>query len=232
MSSQTTTNYIINIRSNLNEPVTDYVTATVGVNYLNSELLEYLNKAKDRLWDIIRQVREDYFETTSDTSITLVTATKEYTLPSTFRQLKGIKITQSGFESLRLRWVDQSSEEFKRRDSLPSGSTVVNDLVYDIIGVGVIKFADFPPASLTTSIDYIAWIVDFVLGSGTLAAINDEWREYIEAYATMKALGKNPSDPRLKFWIEEVGRLHDVIISGTSKRNIRDTIHVEAYDPF
>ena len=174
MGSQAATTYIQNIRRNLNEEITDLTTAGSGVNWTNTGLLEYLNKAKDRCWNIVRKAREDYFETTADTSITLNTTTKEYTLPSGFRQLVGIKITQAGYESIKLRRVEQAVEEFKRRDALPSGSES-DDMIYDIIGVNTIKFADYPQASMTTSIDYIGIVADFTLsGSSTLAAINDE----------------------------------------------------------
>lgn len=233
MGSIAATTYIKNIRRNLNEEIGEdqLIIGGAGQNWTNTGLLEYLNKAKDRCWSIVRKAREDYFETTGDTGITLNSTTKEYTLPSGFRQLVGIKITQSGYESLKLRRVEQSQEEFKRRDALPSGNES-DDLIYDIIGVNTIKFADFPPTTLTTSVDYIGTVADFTLSaSSTLAAINDEWKEFIEAYATWLALGKNPEDKRLAFWGAEVTRLSPETILNVSQRNLRDAKYVEPYDP-
>ena len=231
------TTFIKNIRFNLPEPIADgsLTDANAGTEWLNSELLENLNKAKDALWEIVKDVRDDYFETTGAT-ISLVAATKEYSLATAFRQLRGIKITTSGYEYIQFRRVDQEADEFHVVDAYPatSNANYIDELIYDIIGSSKIKFANFPPTALTASYDYIGVLSDFTLSDSSTLDLNDELREYMEAYATMISLGKKPTDKRLEFWMNEVkdvGRLHRSVIRRVAKRNIRESRRVQPYNP-
>jgi hypothetical protein len=101
MGSIPATTYIQNIRRNVNEPLlaSDILDPSAGSTWVNDEILEALNKAKDDAWDIIRSVREDYFQVTG-ASVSLMATTKEYSLAAGFRQLKGLRITTSGYESV------------------------------------------------------------------------------------------------------------------------------------
>lgn len=235
MGSIPATTFIKNIRFNLSEPIADasLTDANAGSEWINSELLENLNKAKDALWEVVKDVREDYFETTGAT-ISLDSATKEYSLASGFRQLRGLKITTSGYESIRLRRVDQEADEFHVVDAIPANGNGWNtgSLIYDIIGTSKIKFANYPPTSLTLSYDYIGVLPDFTLSGSSTVDLNDELREYMEGYAAMLSLGKKPTDKRLEFWASQVkdgGRLHRSVIRRVAKRNIRESKRVQPY---
>jgi hypothetical protein len=194
---------ISNIRENLNEPLSssDLLVSNAGSNFTNSYLLECLNKAKDREWDIVRQVREDYFQIAAASPISLVTTTKEYSFASDFFQLVGLKCSTSGWERLRFRQVDQSSKEFQELDAIPLGeSSDTDEMIYDIIGQSKIKFATYPPATLALAYDYIQTLPDYTLSASSTSDLLDVQAEYREAYSTWKALGKMPSDTRLAFW--------------------------------
>ena len=243
MGSQAATTYIKNIRVNIGESIADSLLtdATSGSQWTNSEILEYLNKAKNRAWELVKGVREEYFLVTGDTSIALLASTKEYSLPADFRQIKNIKVTTSGYEYLEFRKVDIAAQEFIARDREPSGAITTDELIYDIIGTGKIKFADYPPASLATSLDYVKFVSDFTLATDSaLTDINDEWREFIEAYATMLAVGKNAvkGDTRLAYWTARLtdrpgmDGLETKLVKSVSKRDIRGSEYVEAFSPF
>lgn len=227
------TTKIKHIRSNLNENLAsdnDLILPGAGTVWLNSDLLEYLNKAKDRACSIVRQVREDYFQVTGAT-LSLVANTKEYSLATGARQLVGAKITTSGYEYMRFRAVSQSTREFQERDAVPAGdASELWEMIYDIIGVGKIKFADYPPRALTMSYDYIAQLADYTLATDSVLDINDEWREFEEAYATRLALiAKVGGDPRVPIWDNEIKRLEPILIKMASKRQIRESEYVEPF---
>lgn len=233
MGSKDAVKLLTNVRSNLSEPLSaaDMLVAGAGSQWTNTELLEALNKGKDRLWDTIRMVREDYFQVAAVTPLSLVTTTKEYALVGAARQLVGIRCTTSGYEDIRFRRSDQSSREFQERNALPAGDNSNDrELIYDIVGTSTIKFADFPPTSLTVAYDYITYLSDYTLSGSSTVDINDELAEYMEAYATWKALGKMPSDTRLKYWASEVDRLETVALKSVSKRDIRESQYVEPYN--
>jgi len=235
MGSIAATTLIKNIRENLNEPVLDseLTNADAGQQWKNSALLEHLNKGKDRLWDIIREVREDYFEETSNTSVTLDGNTKIYSLPTNFRELISIKVTTSGYEYIGFRKVNQYNDEYKSLDKYtatsPNGTT---EIIYDIVGTYKLKLANYPPATLATSIDYIKWLADYTLSASSTTDIMDEWREFMEGDATRRALMKTPTDPRLKTWQEEVkGILTTNILKSVGKRDASARKYVEIFNP-
>lgn len=233
MGSKSATTLLTNIRSNLSEPLSaaDMLVAGAGSQWTNTELLEALNKGKDRLWDTIRMVREDYFQVAAVTPLSLVTTAKEYALVGAARQLVGIRCTTSGYENIRFRRADQSTREFQERNALSAGdNSEDNEMIYDIVGTNTIKFADFPPTPLTVAYDYITYLLDYTLSGSSTVDINDELAEYMEAYATWKALGKVPSDTRLKYWVSEVDRLESVALKSVAKRDIRESEYVEPYN--
>lgn len=219
-----------NVRDNLNETLdsTAMTDPTAGSNFTNRFLLECLNKAKDRVWEIIKGVREDFFQT-SDT-ITLSSATKEYALASNFRSLVGMKCTTGGYESLQFRRTDQGTREFQDRDALPSGNSGnVYEMLYTIIAQSKIKFADFPPAALTVNYDYIRYLADYTLSGSSTSDVDDEHREYMEVYATYKALLKNPEDKRIAGFARDIERLEPKVIKSVKIRNQRESVHVEPF---
>lgn len=230
MGSKDAVTLLNNVRDNLSEPLSaaDMLISTAGSNFTNSYLLECLNKAKDRVWEIIKEAREDFFQT-ADT-ITINATTKEYALASNFRSIVGLKCTTGGYETLKLRRVDQGTREFQERDALPAdGSQNGGELIYTIIAQSKIKFADFPPASLTLSYDYIRILADYTLSGSSTSDVDDEHREFMEAYATYKALLKNPEDKRLMGFKSDLARLEPNVARSVKIRNQRESVHVAPF---
>jgi hypothetical protein len=197
--------------------------------------LEAVNKAKDDAWDLIRETREDYFQVTG-ASLSLTTATKEYALAAGFRQLKGLRITTSGYEYMRLRRVEQDTKEFQDRDAVPAGDSQNNDeLIYCVIDTGgssKLKLADYPPTSLTLLYDYITVLADMTLSGSSTVDINDEIRRYIEADATADLLSKDAGDKRLPTWTRRSERYEGRVKKSVSKREIRESSYVPPYNPY
>ena len=237
MGSKAATTLIANIRENLNEniPTASLVDGNAGTKWKNTRLLEHLNKGKDRLWDLLRSVREDYFLITGNASITLTSSTREYTLPTRFWQLRGIRVTTSGYEAMTFRHVDMSKEEWKDVYAQPQGSDsnlTEGDMIYDIVAQSVLKLANFPPTTLATSIDYIESLADYTLATDSTSNNPDVWAEYMEAYATLLALERDPADARIKIWKDKLLGLKGDVIKSVAKRQIRDAEFVEPYNPF
>lgn len=228
------TTLIKNVRENLNEPIpdTDLVLSGAGAAWTNGALLEHLNKSKDRIWDIVREVRENFFMVTDYTGITLNSSTRIYDFPTDFRQLVKIKATTPGYEFIVFRKVDQTNEEFKQREKNTSSINDTNaELLYDVIDTGRLKFADFPPATLATSIDYVQYLADYTLAVNSTTEIMDEWREFLEADTTRRALSKTPTDARLPYWVDQVQKLEPKVKQSIARRDIRDKVYVEYWTP-
>lgn len=230
------TTFIKNIRRNLAEPLSDaeILIGSSGSNWTNEEILEALNKSKDDAWDIIRSVREDYFQVTGAT-VSMSATVKEYTLATTFRQLQGLRITTSGYEYLKLRRVEQGTREFQETDALPlSNPSTTGELIYCIIETGgssKIKFANYPPVALTLTYDYIKVLDDMTLSASSTIDIFDECRRFIEADATAELLGKNPEDKRFSRWEKKTERYEEKLKRSVSKRELRESSYVEPYNP-
>lgn len=234
MGSRDAITLLNTIRSNLSEPLDaiEILIADKGGQWTNTELLSALNRGKDRLWDIIRLDREDYFQVSAVTPLTLTSSTKEYAMATLARQVVGMRCTTSGYESLDFRRVSQATKEFKDRNALPLGQSFgMGELIYDVVATNTIKFADYPPTTLTVAYDYITALADYTLSGSSTVDINDEILEYAEAYGTWKALGKVPGDSRVKFWGTEIERLEKMVLKSVSKRDIRQSEFVEPYDP-
>lgn len=231
------TTFIKNIRRNLSEPLetAELISPLAGSNWTNEEILEALNKAKDDAWDLIRETRQDYFQVTGAT-LSLNTTTKEYALASAFRQLKGLRITTSGYEHVTLRLVNQDTQEFQERDAVLQANSDGNDeLIYCVIETGgssKIKFADYPPSAVTLAYDYIKILSDMTLSTSSTIDIFDECRRYIESNATEELLAKNPEDKRLPRWEKKTVRYEGKLKKSVSKREIRESAYVAPYNPY
>lgn len=234
MGSLAATTFISNIRVNLNEShesAADLLVPTAGSQWKNSELLENLNKSKDRLWEIIREVREDYFLTIG-TSLNLTASAKSYDLAAGFRQLKAIKATTAGYEDLQFESLDQSSREWKERDALPASANAdAGILYYDIVGTAKILFCNFPPAAITAVYNYVGILSDFTLSASSTVDIGDELREFLEGYATWLSFAKTPTHIAVPWWKEHLPLLERRVVKSVSKRQIRDPKRVAPFNP-
>ena len=230
MGSKDAITLIGNVRDNLSEPLSaaEVLISTSGSTWTNAVLLKNLNKAKDRVWVIIKKVRENYFQV--DDTLSLVTGTKEYALATNFRHLIGLKCTTSGYESLRFRRSSQQSKEFQAVDALPANSdNSPGEMLYDVIAQSKIKFANFPPSSLTVAYDYIKLLADYTLSASSTSDVEDEHAEFMEAYCTYKSLLIQPSDVRIKFWVTEIKRLEMIVEESAKQRIQRESKRVEPW---
>ncbi len=234
MGAQTVDTFVHNVRLILNETVSDNLTPTVGTTYLNSDILTAINKAKNRCCTIIRRTRKNYFLVTG-AQLAVVTGTKEYQLAQYFKQLRGLKCTTSGWEYLEFREVEMDSVEFQERDALPATDTDdFDEMIYTIYGSApnaYIKFADFPPAVLTFTYDYVQAVPDITLVQGATFPIDDDCNEYIENYAALVMLKAAPGDPRYKEIQSLIPELKEDVVENSSSRQIRDAEYVEEYEP-
>ena len=233
MGSIPATTKIRNIRENLGEQIADadLTDPTKGTQWSNTTLLAHLNKGQPRCADLIRSVREDYFEITS-AALSFLANTKEYDLAARFMQLVGIKVTTSGYEYITFRKVGQGDSEFIDRDSRPVGQTLnLSEFVYDVVGQSKFKLADFPPVALAVSYDYIEDLADYTLSVSSTSSIPDKCAEYEEAYATRLALAKTPDDKRIPFWDKEILRLESVVKKAVKNRDIKESDYVEPFYP-
>src|SRR3990167_7511280 len=183
MGSIGATTFITNVRVNLSEPIdsSQNEVATAGNEWIQSELLENLNKAKDHLWEIVKKVREDYFITIGAT-LSLTASAKSYAFAAGFRHLTAIKITTSGYEHLRFQALGQGTNEWKTRDAAPNDSSQDLDLFYyDIVGSSKLLLCNFPPAALTAEYNYIGVLADFTLSASSTIEIDDELRYFLES---------------------------------------------------
>lgn len=204
-----------------------------GTTWKNGQILRAINFGKDHAWTIIIKAREDFFLVLGDTSVPLDAATKTYSLPARFWQLKGIKATTSGYEMVDFEPLDRASEEFKRRDRFPQSGSAGNLILgYDIVGNRSLSLCDFPPATLATSIDYIETLADYTLSDSSTSNIPDHWIKYVEAWAAEYLLQSVPKDARYVAAKAKVLEYAPLMLDNMQPRQIRDPEYVETWSPY
>lgn len=179
--------------------------------------LSYINSSKDELYDLlISAYGEDYY-TKSDT-ISLVSGTHSYSLPSDFYKLAGVdlKVDSSRYVSLK-------KYEFAHRNRYD------NNASYYVSGINVryryhllsdeIYFEPIPESTETIRLWYVPIATNLAADSDTIKGFNG-WEEYIIVSAAIKALRKEES-PTLDLE-RDLARINERLIKMRYNRDISD----------
>lgn len=188
------------------------------------DILGFINDAANETWKILRSIREDYFETFSQNTIStdddyfglLSTTVREYSLPRNYQEIRFIEVLDSGHEGVEFRPKDHSSTEFqnRRRTSTALGEgTARSDYFYDIIGARTLMLSQFPEITFNLRIWYIRSLVRLDVDSQLdeiLYPYSDDMAKYAAHLATLSLRDETLSDRWLKIWKDSVHRTETV----------------------
>ena len=198
---------------------------------LETQIANALNEAKDEVCKIIRQGREDWFLTTTTGTISTATAPNysSISLPSDFSELKEILITQSGYEHISFKYMDQSDPRFK--DALISGGSILSGqggFYIDLIGISTMIFAPGFDTALPYKLSYIQTVPDMTKRSDTLTQIPAEHHRILISWAVCEIL-RSLGDPRLAAYEEKLGYQKDSLVNAVGATDIREPRFVQGF---
>ena len=164
-------------------------------------LLTYINLAKDEIWSVTKDLKEQYFQTFSQsTSSTadhyfpvLSTGVREYTLPSDLRSIEYIEVTSPTFQGNKFVYAKMNSPEFRNARVAsnelggPDTNNNTNVFYYTIAGQDQFVMAQYPPAALQLTLWYTRGIPDLEMNS-TITEILFPYNKKIAEYAAKYAM--------------------------------------------
>lgn len=179
----TLTTVTTNVKNHLDEPTSSYWSASEVTNAI-------VNKQLD-LWRRIVAIKKSFFLTTTPSTLNLAASTNTYSLPSDFYRVHHLKMSQSGFENVRFRWFDSSTDYFIDGMRTDIVINIPDEFLYDIIGNQTIIVSPTPQQAFTVNLWYIQLPTAVVNGSDTFGVL-DPFVDFIEYAATAELLKKGP----------------------------------------
>lgn len=151
----------------------------------DAELVDFINGSASALYDMLVQVAEDYFVTS--TTFPIIPGTNEYTLPSNFYIVLGVDYLVNSKPVPMSRFNFRDRHLYNYLDARPE---IVR---YGIWGQQLV-FKPQAPKSATVVLWYVPTITKLVNDSDVLDGVNG-WEEFIILDSAIKAMIKEESDP-------------------------------------
>jgi len=203
-------------------------------------LMSYLNEAKDEVWSVLKNLEDEYFVTsTQSTDATKVnyfgpmsTTVREYTLPVDFKEIKFIEILDKGYEQTVFTFKNITDNDFRsarRAASVDSTLTPSVEYFYAIVGKNQFVMAQFPEVAFQKPVLwYTRGILDFEL-SDQVDEIVLPYTKKIANYA-VKRITLGLQDTKLwAAWKEEWKADLMTIASTAAPRNEADPEFVDDF---
>lgn len=201
--------------------------------WTDPELVAAANAAQSRLAHIFRQSREDWFLTSTISTIPVAAApnASEITLPSDFWELKDLEISTAGYEDIVFMARDRSTQQF--HDSLANGGSFASGsgiCFYDISAGTTLSTLRLSPGfdvAMPLRITYIKLLTDMALPSDE-PGFPSEFHDFLPQYVVCEAL-RSAGDPRLIAYEADMKEETDVIKNALHPRQIKEMRYVTGY---
>lgn len=205
-------------------------------------LLSYLNMGKDAVWEVTKELHEEYFQVFSQSTDptadyyfpALSTATREYTLPEDLRSIEFIEVTSATYTGNEFIYAKLNSPEFRqsRRDSNALGGPNPNNnsdkFYYSIAGKDQFVLAAYPPADLTLVLWYTRALPDFE-ASDVVDEILFPFSKKLAEYAAKKAILGLQDATQFAQWEREWRQSLINMVQSEGTRNDADPQYVQDY---
>lgn len=196
-----------------------------------AELIAAINSGICNMSTIIRQAREDYFltSTTSTVGVASPPNPSTVTLPSDFLELKELMVTNDGYQDIRFVARDRTNNQF--RNALIDGGSFGNGasmVFYDIYGNSTLMLAPGFNVSLDLKIDYIQMVPDLALPTDIPSLIPEKWHNDIPDYGVLEAL-RSAGDARFSMFNDKVKKSEDLMAIGIQPRQIKEAKFVTGF---
>lgn len=199
--------------------------------FSEAELIASVNDGISDMATIIMQAREDYFLTSTTSTVAAATAPSPstMTLPTDFLELKDLWVLNSGYEDINFQACDRNIAQF-RRALLDGGSFAAGTglIYYDIYGNSTIEFAPGFDMDLSIRVDYIQMVPDLALPTDTPSLIPKKWHGNLPDYAVLEAL-RGVVDKRAASYDEKVKESEKKLAIGIQPRQVRDAKFVTGF---
>lgn len=196
-----------------------------------AELVSAINDGIDDISTIISQAREDYFLTSTTSTVAIAAAPNPstVTLPTDFLELKELMITNDGYREITFLASDRNNAQFRRAlidgGSLGSGTGLV---FYDIYGNSTLMLSPGFDVELSLKIDYIQTVPDLALPTDIPSLIPTKWHGNIADYAVTEAL-RSAGDPRYASYRDKLKESEDAMRVGIQPRQVREAKFVVGF---
>jgi|SRR6185369_3871320 len=203
------------------------------------DLLGFLNEAKDSVWNILKNLEDEYFITPSQATNAagsyyfpaLNATTREYALPTDLREIKFIECLTPGFTGLTFAFRNLTDGDFRslRRGANDGTTAITNNpetILYTVVGKKTIVFADYPPAALTLQIWYVRSIPDFE-AADPVDEVLYPYSKKIASYAAKAIMLATQDATQFQMWSAKWREDVIEIAQGADGRNGSDPVFVE-----
>lgn len=175
--------------------------------WTDAQLLRYLNRAKDRVWSRIRELKDDYFdvvrsstdgaltilgESYAASSFKIVAGTTDYVLPPDFVEMRLIEVITSGYEWVPFTFKRLNDPAFRSYRTLTDNlgpSEFLFTLFKEPPAMSVVPKSD---TALDLRLTYVQMIPDLASDTDRLALPHPLYLAVVD-YATALALKQDRS---------------------------------------
>lgn len=206
------------------------------------QLLSYLNMAKDAVWEVTKELHEEYFQVFSQNTNSsadyyfpqLSTATREYTLPEDLRSIEFIECLDANYGNTKWVYAKLNSPEFReerqRSNTLggPEPNNEVNVYHYTIAGKDQFVMASYPVADHNISLWYTRALPDFE-ASSELGEILFPFTKKLAEYAAQKAMLSVQDPGQFAAWERDWRNSLINMVQGEGERNDADPQFVQDF---
>lgn len=179
-------------------------------------LLSYLNMGKDAVWEVTKDLKEQYFQTFSQSTDpsadyyfpALSTGVRNYTLPEDLRSIEYIEVTSPTFQGNKFVYAKMNSPEFRNARVAsnelggPDTNNNTNIFYYTIAGQDQFIMAQYPPADLILTLWYTFALPDFEMGD-EISEVLFPFVKHIAEYAAKKAMIGTQDPGQFAMWAKE-----------------------------
>lgn len=212
------------IRYRINETTASYWT--------DAELNSYINDAKEDLYNSILTINKDFFE--KKTTLTMVSGTAEYELPTDFQQVKSLRMSGAGYEDTMFKPMDRSTQAFLMGLNSMNVAASPYEVMYDTYQnlddtdkTWYIQFSPIPRSAQTIEMNYVAQLPDLSSDSDTFGFMAP-FMGFILDKATYYALSKGPSGDYENYGRSSEAKLNR-ILGVAARSNKQGTEYVEGF---
>lgn len=226
--------------SDMRTGVRDRLDESTASFWSNAQLNRYITRAKDRVWNRVIALNEDYFtitrdsdggnitvlgETYASSSFQIVSATRDYTLPPDFREMKMIEVLTDGYEDVRFLYRDLAHPDMRAMLEITDDQTP-STFYFDIVGERTLRIAPMSSTTLDLRLTYVRFFTDLTTDTQTLEMPHPLYLA-VEEYATFFALRQDRS-PDAELY-EKTGDKIIAEMFGAHHRQIQDVETAPGY---
>ena len=192
--------------SDLRTATRDLLDESTASFWSNAQLTRYINRAKDRVWNRVKALNDDYFivtrsstdgsltilgETYAASSFQIIASTRDYTLPPDFSEIKLVEVITANYEDVRFVYRDLSHPEMRALLEITDNQTP-SSFVFDILGERTMRIAPMSNTTLDLRLTYVQAFADLSSDTDTLTMPHPLYLA-VEHYATSFALRQDRS---------------------------------------